>query len=602
MAKNIWTTLSIHPLAGGLDTRSRPADIPVAWFRWKEMFQSTNAEKVFCRRAGFQRFFSDRLFDDEGVSLSDPSHGVGSNYHNHDHHHQGAERLPFTFLFESTASDGTRRFFDGNEKRVSVLNEDDGSYTDILTVTGAPGKIFKGAELQDVLILCNDNDGIWYHDLASTTSAHISDLNARGVTQAKLTIQFNGFIFLLNVVQDGARESSRVWWSDINAPTSFPPDGTPDSLSGWQDLDYGDDILTAGVLLGSLYIFTKRSIWKCSIGSQSGTDPDVFTFSRVYNEPKNQAGCLSYGNTLVSDGSNFWYMSRDGVYNYNPYIAAPERQDWLHRADGYLYQTLDDQFCQSPVAEYRPAERELWFSWATVGLDGINNWTMIASTEQKTADYMPVGFTAFVNYRRNPTIEGQCNETQDFVGACGLDWCHKSLGSVYYFDYAQIDASGDRSVDLPLDDEPYVQLGYNSYARGLIPTGLFDRDKLVRNVFVSDDSAAQEKPCLLRVRIGNAYQNVDPNSTAQKCSPLWRIIRFKAGQTDAKLECSNALTIATMKARNLRPNLGKDFKCYEEGRYLYYEISIINWDGGLAIGGDCCFQEISFDVAAKLKA
>ena len=595
---NDWTVLSIHPVTGPLNTRSRPADVPPGGFRWKEAFQTRSGgpSGSLCRRAGFQRFFSDYRYDDDGVSLSDPSHGAGNHYHNHDWHFRNGDREPITFALESTANDGTRRFFAGTQSAVAVLDQDAGTYTEIISGAGAPGCVWKGAQLQDELILCNDHDGIRHHTLGSSNTGVISDLDSLHVSQSKIAVMFNGFIMLMNVVVNGDRQSSRIYWSDLNLPTTFNP-GTEGSLSGFQDLDYGDDILGALPLLGNLYIYTRRSIWKCTTGG--ATESDIFTFARVYNEPKNQAGCLTYPNTLVSDGQNHWYMSRDGIYNFNPYIAAPERAEWLHDADGVIYTKgdtkLDSTYCQSPVAEYVTADRELWISWPSADRSGINNLTFIANLQYKTADVMRVGFTTLVNFRRAPTSQEECNETQDLVGACGADWCLKSIGGVYFYEYAIIASNGDRSVDLSELDAGYIQLGYNSLIAGLIPTGLHDREKLVRLVNIQDDVREQDTPCKLRVRIGNSYQNVDLNEAGQKCAPLWRTIGTKL------LTCPSTMTLAQMQANNIRPSVGKDFKCYEQGRYLFFEISVIGSDGGLAIGGDACFQQFDFDCLAISK-
>ena len=61
------------------------------------------------------------------------------------------------------------------------------------------------------------------------------------------------------------------------------------------------------------------------------------------------------------------------------------------------------------------------------------------------------------------------------------------------------------------------------------------------------------------------------------------------------------MTLAQMQTNNIRPSVGKDFKCYEQGRYLFSEISVIGSDGGLAIGGDACFQQFDFDCLAISK-
>lgn len=591
--KNPWQTVSIHPLTGVLDTRSRPADIPPGGFRYKQNF-AVNSEGKLCRRDGHQRSFSDVLYDNNGVLLSDPSHGAGSNYHNHDHHHQGATREPINFLYESTSSAGIRRLFDGTQSRISVLDSDAGTWTDIATGYGTPGSRWHADELQDVIIFVNNFNGPLSADITAPYTpgpvSSIGDLNTLQMTRCRVVVQFQGFMLLMNVDEGGLTYSSRIRWSDLNLPKSYAVTGPP-SLAGFQDLDYGDEILAAAEMMGSLYVYTRRSIWKVSI---AGTTTDVFSFTRVYTEPKNQAGCLTFPDTLVSTGSEHWYMARDGIYNFNPYIAAPERQDWLHRADGMIYRTpttqMDTAFCPSPVAEYFPNERELWFSWPSIGQKGINNLTMVAQIEQKTADLVDTGYTVLCNFRRTPASTNQCNETQDLFGVSGADWCHKSIGGVFFREFARLDASGDPTVDLPLDNEAYYRVGYNSILRGLIPSGFFDRDKRVRNLLIEHDTSDEDEPCMIQVRIGDSYYNVDANDPDDHCAPRWLALPTQL------LQCPDTAKIPALIAANQRVAHGMDYKMFRQGRYLYYEIWILNQDGSPAIGGDSCFMLLNFDM------
>lgn len=574
-SKQSWTTVSLNPLVGALDTRSRPADVPIGGFRWKLNFRTTSEGKL-CRRRGFEKFYSDAAL-----------------FTNHDHHCQGAVREPITGIFESTENDGTRRFFDSTQSRVSLLDPDTGLYIDIISGMGDTGSRWKAAELQNVVVFTNDVDEPRFYDVVDQTTVTISNLPAK---KAKVVVQFNGYIILMNTFEDGERRSARVRWCDLNMPKEWriAPD-LASSLAGFQDLQYGDEILGAAPMLGALYIYTRRSIWKMFI---AGTDEGVFGFTRVYNEPKNQTGCLAFPDTLITTGGEHWYMGRDGIYKFSPYIPTPEREDWLHRASGVIYTKadtmIDPDYCASPVAEYLPDAREIWFSWPSAGQSGVNNWTLIAQIEHKTADIMDAGFTALCNFRRTPESASRCNESQDFVGASSVDYCLKSIGEVYLREYAVLSDVSDPTVDLP-ETATYASVGYDSQLRTLIPLGFSDRDKLIRNVLVDHDTSAQEAPCVFRLRIGNAYSLVDANSEADTCAPLWRQM------SDRELACSDPSSIATMRANNLRPNVGTEWRVYERGRFLYFELTITNADHTPGIGGDTCLQRIDFDAMAMPK-
>jgi hypothetical protein len=575
-SKQSWTTVSLNPLIGGLDTLSRPADVPVGWFRWKLNFR-TSAEGKLCRRYGFQKFYSD-----------------AASFTNHDHHQQGATREPITGMFESTENDGTRRFFDWTQSRVSLLDPDTGLYTDIISGMGDAGSRWKAAELQNVVVFTNDVDEPRFYDVATEDPpVTIADLPSK---KAKVVIQFNGYIILMNTFEEGERMSARVRWCDLNLPKEWrEAPGLADSLAGFQDLQYGDEILAAAPMLGALYIYTRRSIWKMFV---AGTDEGVFGFTKVYSEPKNQTGCLAFPDTLVTTGGEHYYMGRDGIYKFSPYIPTPQREDWLHRASGVIYTKadtkIDPDYCASPVAEYIPDAREIWFSWPSAGQSGVNNWTLVAQIEHKTADIVDAGFTALCNFRRTPESASRCNETQEFVGASGLDYCLKSIGGVFLREYAVLTNSLDPTEDLPAE-AAYSSVGYDSVLRSLIPLGFTDRDKLIRNVLVDHDTTSQEDPCVFRLRIGNSYSLVDANSEADTCAPLWRQM------PDRELACSDPSSIAAMRANNLRPAIGTEWRVYERGRFLYFELSITNADHTAAIGGDTCLQRIDFDAMALAK-
>ena len=582
--KSPWTTISVNP-TGPLDTRSIPADIPAGAFRYKLNWTINDTGKL-ARLPGFTRFY-------------------GAENINHDHHMVGASREPISFLFEATDNTGLRSLLDGSRSRVSVLNETTGLWTTILTVAGSSTSRWTCGVSQGYAILANgaDSDPIYAYTLGSNAAAStIPDLANNQFTGAKVVIEFSGFILIMNFVEAGVRNSSRIKWSDLNLPLSFVPGGS--SLAGFQDLDYGDEILAAVPMLSSIYIYTRRAIWEIAINPTANR---VFTFKRRYYEPKNQRGCLVYPGTLVGTGSVHYYASRDSIYRYDPYVAEPERvdqsqTDWLHKAVGSMFSDpitkLLGQNCNSPVMEYVPAkddklQGQLWVSWASGGA-AYNNYSMVISVQAKTASLVDVGFTAFVNYRQNPPV-GTCNEVQNFVGASSRDWCLKSLGTVYVREFAEVADPNNLSTDNPLTIG-YSSEGYNSVLRGLIPFSLFDREKLLRAVLLDHESTNQDTPCIARLRIGNSAKLEDSNSLDERSAPLWRSIT-----PDLHLRSPSLKRVAQMIQNGLRPGYTPDWGTYDQGRFLYYEITVLNSDGTPAVGGETAWSRIDFDAAALLK-
>jgi hypothetical protein len=593
--QDTWQTVSLVPLNGPLDTRSRPADIPPGAFRWKLNLAVTTDGKL-CRRTGFRRFYSDYLYD-SGDNLG------GTLYHNHDFHSQGATREPITFQFESSSNDGTRRFYIGTESGVWLLDPATGEYGTAIITSAATGTRWRAAELQDVILFTNNSDPVQSVNSDGTGLGNVPTLGT--ITAAAIVIQYNGFMLLMNVMDGGTRQGSRIRWSDLNQPLNYTVADL--SLAGVQDLDYGDDILAAAPLLGGLYIFTRRSIWRMTVSGDTSAGSSL-AFTKVYSEPKNQTGCIAYANTLVSTGTDLYYMGRDGIYHYNPYIPFPEREDWLHRADGLIFNTgqyqLDSDYCLSPVAEYRPSERELWFSWPDQTSQGINNWSLVAQIEQKTADVVDHGFISFCNFRRTPVSAQQCNEVQDFLGVSGTDWAIKSIGTVYSRELypVTLDEDGLPTPDIAADED-IIRVGYNSILRGMIPLGLTDREKTLRNVLIDADSSEQDVPCAVRMRIGRARSLVDPNSTGTVSAPLWNVLKdTQTGLLYKVLGWQSAMRIPEMQTKNIRPHVDLDWNTLWTARFIYYEITILNQDGTAAIGGETYFQRIDFDARANPKS
>lgn len=588
--KNQWTTISVTPLTGMLDVRSRPADLPPGAFRYKTNMQATPEGKM-CRRGGFTKAFADV-----------------TGYTNYDHHHQNAERELITFGYEATKSDGTRFLFDGTESRISVLNEDTGFWQDIASGYGANGSKWRAALLQDDMVFTNNVDPPLIHSLGSGTTATIPELTARGVTSALVVFQFNGIMVLANVVQTGVHHGYRLVWSDLNDASAWAI-APPDSLANYQDLDFGDDILAAAPLGGSYYLYTRRSIWRMAV---SGDTTRVFSFTRVYNEPKNQEGCLAFPYTLVSDGSSHYYMSRNAVFRFNNYLPAPEykidESDWLHRATGLIYKKADTMMnqtnCFAPVAEYRPSTKELWFSWPAVNRTK-NSLTLVANLDQKTADLVDEGFSVMLNYRRKAESAAECNEVQSFLAVASGpygDWCWKDIGGVFYREYATLAGTLTDDID---DIATYVHRGYNSILRGMIPTGLYDREKIIRNILLDDDVSEQTPPvCLYRLRIGHSYALQDPNDVDDLCSVMWN------EEGTRQVACIDEARISVLQANGKKPAITKEWRVFRQNRFLYWELTV---QGGslsgeaplpassLAIGGDTCLNRVDFDVMAMPK-
>jgi len=685
--------ISLHPLVGILDTRSRPADIPPSAFRWKLNLQTTVDAKL-CRRQGFDKFIP-----------------AGAEFVNQDLHAQGATRKPVPFLFENTTSSGTRQLFAGTEDSLWLLEPTTGDWVPLLNpakaaafqatwllenpflpavdgpypnnTCGAPGARWRADALQNMVFFTNGVDPPCYYDSAygqslvtslgpgaeagafhpvidclavADNAIEMTGINGgTWIGSAQVVIQFCGVLIWMNITDNtGNRYPTKILWSNLNQgliyspcvdannnPSGYvgsppaPPTNGSVTVCGFQDLPYGDEIVGSALLLGSLYVFTRRGIWRMSPGAvgagnivaSGATASNIWAFTQIYNEPANQTGCLVYPFSLVSTGIDLYYMSREAIYKYNPYMVKPEatteEMQWLYRAAGAMFKKqdtyVDSTYCNLPSACYTPVTGELWFSWPSYNNNlanrnddasvVLNNWTLVVSHQNKTADVLDCGFSAFVNYRETPT-SGACNESQDFLAASTMDYAIKEIGGVFYRAYIRgsTTASGyDPTADNPVSGVTYQLTAYNSLFRLLIPTGYFDRDKLVRLVHLEDDTTPENLPALLTVRVGQSYTVQDPNEAQSNTAPV-QISDTECGvlwqpYQSQPLACSDALTMAEMAAQNLAPSQAKDYAVWIENRYLYCEVAIIQptSPGPTPSAGDCCLEQASFDCQGLVK-
>lgn len=594
--RQAFQTVTVKPLGGGMDTRSLPSDVALGVWRFKSNYRLRDGEKL-CNREGFEKAFADQ-----------------TPYANPDLHDQGYVAHPnptreyITLLFESTLNNGDRILYAGTQSRLYWLDEDTGLWTMIkdgqggTPAVGLPQTRWKAAELQEKIVFVNNIDRPLYTAVGSNTAGQIPDLNALGVTTAGVVTEFSGFMLVMDVVEDGARQSSRIWWSDFNRPLDFNPGAVnPDgeaSLSNFQDLDYGDQILAAAQMAGALYIFTTSAIWRCV---PTG-DISVFSFTRVYFNAE-QSKCLVYPNTLVATGTAVWYCSIEGIYYYDPYVPEPERPEWLYRGSSIMFDAttgLTPACCQSPVACIKPNEKEIYISWPEpnpyVTLACVNSKTLIFNYDYKSPDIYDHGFSAFANYRPSQPDSANCKTAaQLFLGASTTDKCLKNIGVNFSRELlVNTDGVGRvvTGVFVPFTGQ-YVATGYYRILRMLLPLVNYDRDKTVKKILVETHPGVQSNPCVLRGRIGNTFSESDPNLPDEKCSVLWHRLK------DLTLKCLDSRTASQYVAANLRRNEGLEWNFIYSGRFIYIEMTVSNADGSPAIGADCSFSRLEIQTQLR---
>jgi hypothetical protein len=594
--KPAWTTVTVRPLSGALDTRTQPEEVAIGSWRWKQNMRLTSGTRL-CRREGFEKAFNSSAYVNGDLHDQGYVNGAAVTAVTPEH---------ITMLFEAEDNTGHHYLYGGTLNRLYLYDESAGTWANILALNqteevGTSQQRFKAAELQQVILFTDNVNPIYNTAVGGLTVAPVPELQSLGVTAAGVVIQFAGFMLLMDVNESAVgRTSSRILWSDFNGPTRWTPGalvGNPPttSLANFQDLDYGAQILNAVEVSGSLWIYTTESIWRCS---PTG-DTNVFSFTKVYTDTKNRSKCLVYPNTLVSVGTQMYYASQEAIYYFDPFIPEPTREEWLYRGAALMFSdqyTTDPNCCQSPVAEVVPEETEIYFSWPELaqGSNCTNTKTLVINYMYSSVDIYDHGFSVFRNFRPAQAAGPGCNTvTQYFLAASCQDLCLKNIGVGFSREICTNPGGTgtlQNGVYVPTGGT-YQLTGYYSILRTLLPFQNFNLDKWIRKLLLECHPNVTPFPnCVMRLRVGNSFSESDPNQADGKCSVLWHQMK------DQPLVCLDTQTNVQYVAANVRRNSGTEWNFLQAGRFLYVEFMIANVDGSAALGGDCCFSRMELET------
>ena len=225
-------------------------------------------------------------------------------------------------------------------------------------------------------------------------------LIALGVQSAGVLIQSRGFFFVADLVIDGRRDRSAVYWSDFES-TSFIP-GT-ESAAGYFSFG-GDEIIAAEEMGNSVMFYTNRSIWLASY--VGGTL--VWTFERIYAGPD----VPWYPRGVVNTGDAHVYLTKQTTMRVLLRgERSPREYDWMDKATGAIFHGVPARLlegmpedsvdyprkinrgCMHLVGWYNSVDQYVSFSWADERAD-LPNWTMHLSFAHRTACLADHGVTA----------------------------------------------------------------------------------------------------------------------------------------------------------------------------------------------------------------
>lgn len=196
-----------------------------------------------------------------------------------------------------------------------------GTYTNItgtVTVTNSASNLAQTTSLNDSLIFCNERDKPF--KVSSTGNAvHLSTGLFSG---AKTCSTYGTYLILSNTTESSVSFPSRVRWSDINTPDSFPANNYIDV-----EPNDGDPIIASIAFEDSVYIFKKKSIHRMMITGLDGAD--AFIIRPVVRN----IGAWAKNSVKVIPNVGIAFLAQNTVYVLN--------DDGLNPIGDSIQRTLD---------------------------------------------------------------------------------------------------------------------------------------------------------------------------------------------------------------------------------------------------------------------
>lgn len=178
-----------------------------------------------------------------------------------------------------------------------------------------------------------------------------------------------------------------------------------------------------------------------------------------------------------------------------------------------------------------------------------------------------------------------CNTHRLFVGASSTDFCLKQMSDEYYRERCTIFTGCGT----------YVRDGYHSVLRsGPLDLGDKLNEKEVLRFFAEISAALASHPAQVVLRIGGSANAVDPNDA--NCAIMW------FAEDPKFLECLADGSEDQYLAAGTRPNSQYEWPTYNIGRYIYFELTVVNASvNPVDTGGSACFSryELGFKPAMR---
>ncbi len=258
-----------------------------------------------------------------------------------------------------------------------------GTYTNVtstVTITAGASNLVQVTDLNDKLIFCNELDKPFYLD-SSNNAVHIST----GLfTGAKTCSTYGAYLVIGNTTESGTSYSSRIRWSDINAPNSFPALNYIDV-----EPDDGDRIVSIISFDDSIFIFKKRSIYRMVITGLDG--PDAFIIRPI----SRNIGAWAKNSVRVVPGQGIFFLAQNTLYLLSDSEGLIPVGDPIQRT----LESINRAQWGNAVAAVYPKRFQYWISVATNSAT-TNNTVLVY-------DYIQKAWTIYSNINANALAQAE---------------------------------------------------------------------------------------------------------------------------------------------------------------------------------------------------
>jgi hypothetical protein len=277
------------------------------------------------------------------------------------------------------------------------------------------------------------------------TSSAFADLAAAAPKAKHIAVWAPGFTVLGNT-SDGTygAQSSRIWWSGVGDPTSWPTPATAAAAaaqSGFYDIPTGGSVQAIVGAVGSAtgLVFMEKAIYRV----QYVGPPQVFDFIEIEKDRGTPSP-----KSVVHIGSQVLYLSDDGFYMHNGSFSTP-----------IGYQKVDQTFGGEVQKSYR--------SRIVGAQDPINALVMWIYPTNASSSGAPNRILIY-NYNLQKWSQAG-GSSSDFSGSITtLEYIYRAYGQGYTLEQMDSISSDIETIPLSLD--------HPAYAGGAISLGLFCSD------------------------------------------------------------------------------------------------------------------------------